>query len=60
MLSDLWGGKAVHQWEKLGFTEKLPFAEKLFERMLLLPLNMFLSDDDVHLVSDAIHAFYRG
>jgi len=55
-----WGGKAVHQWEKLGFTEKLPFTEKLFEQMLLLPLNMSLSDDDVHAVSDAIHAFYRG
>jgi len=54
-----WGGKAVHQWEKLGFTEKLPFTEKLFEQMVLLPLNMFLTDDDVHLVCDAIHAFYR-
>jgi dTDP-4-amino-4,6-dideoxygalactose transaminase len=54
-----WGGKAVHQWEKLGFTELLPFTEKLFERVLLLPLNMFLTDDDVNLVSDAIHTFYR-
>jgi dTDP-4-amino-4,6-dideoxygalactose transaminase len=54
-----WGGKAVHQWEKLGFLEKLPFTEKLFEQMLLLPLNMFLTDDDVNLVCDAIHAFYR-
>lgn len=54
-----WGGKAVHQWEKLGFTEKLPFTEKLFERMLLLPLNMSLTDDDVNLVCDAIYAFYR-
>jgi dTDP-4-amino-4,6-dideoxygalactose transaminase len=54
-----WGGKAVHQWEKLGFTETLPFTEKLCERMLLLPLNMFLTDDDVNLVSDAIYAFYR-
>ncbi len=54
-----WGGKAVHQWEKLGFREKLPFTEKLFERMLLLPLNMSLSDDQVNQVSDAIHAFYR-
>ncbi|MGA3201312.1 MAG: DegT/DnrJ/EryC1/StrS family aminotransferase [Bryobacteraceae bacterium] len=55
-----WGGKAVHQWEKLGFTEKLPFTEKLLGRMLLLPLNMSLSDDDAHAVADAIHRFYRG
>jgi len=54
-----WGGKAVHQWEKLGFTEQLPFTEKLFDEILLLPLNMFLTDDDVNLVSDSIHAFYR-
>ena len=55
-----WGGKAVHQWDKLGFTEKLPFTEKLFERLLLLPLNMSLADDDVHMVCDAIWEFYRG
>jgi dTDP-4-amino-4,6-dideoxygalactose transaminase len=54
-----WGGKAVHQWEKLGFTEKLPFTEKLFEEMLLLPLNMSLADDDVNQICDAIHSFYR-
>ncbi len=54
-----WGGKAVHQWEKLGFREKLPFTEKLFERILLLPLNMSLADDDVNQVCDAIHDFYR-
>ncbi len=54
-----WGGKAVHQWEKLGFTEKLPRTEKLFSRVLLLPLNMFLTDDEVNVISDAIRAFYR-
>jgi dTDP-4-amino-4,6-dideoxygalactose transaminase len=55
-----WGGKAVHQWEKLGFREKLPFTEKLFGHLLLLPLNMFLTDDDVNLVADSVCAFYRG
>ena len=49
----------MHQWEKLGFTEKLPRTEKLFARLLLLPLNTFLSDDDINAVSDAIHTFYR-
>lgn len=55
-----WGGKAVHQWDKLGFTEKLPFTEKLFEEILLLPLNMAIEDDDVHIICDAIQNFYRG
>jgi dTDP-4-amino-4,6-dideoxygalactose transaminase len=54
-----WGGKAVHQWEKLGFREKLPFTEKLFEQILLLPLNMALADDDVNQICDAIQDFYR-
>ena len=48
-----WGGKAVHQWDKLAFTQKLPFTEKLFERLLLLPLNMSLSDDDVNEIGRA-------
>jgi dTDP-4-amino-4,6-dideoxygalactose transaminase len=55
-----WGGKAVHQWEKLGFREKLPFTEKLFEQILLLPLSMAVTDDEVNIVCDAIQAFYRG
>jgi dTDP-4-amino-4,6-dideoxygalactose transaminase len=54
-----WGGKAVHQWEKLGFTEKLPFTEKMFGEILLLPLNMAIADDDVHHVCDVVHDFYR-
>jgi len=55
-----WGGKAVHQWERLGFRQRLPFTERLFERLLLLPMHMALSKDDLHQVCDAIHSFYRG
>jgi dTDP-4-amino-4,6-dideoxygalactose transaminase len=54
-----WGGKAVHQWEGLGFRARLPYIESLFERLLLLPLNPSLTDDDVHIVCDAIVNFYR-
>lgn len=54
-----WGGKAVHQWDKLGFPQRLPFTEKLFQRLLLLPLNMSLTDDDIERVCDAVAAFYR-
>ena len=55
-----WGGKAVHQWDALGFRVRLPFTESLFERILLLPLNLSLSDDDVHSVCDVISEFYGG
>ncbi len=54
-----WGGKAVHQFKKLGFSQSLPFTEKLFERMLMLPMNMSLSDDDVNYICDCIEKFYR-
>lgn len=55
-----WGGKAVHQWERLGFTVKLPKVERFFERCIMLPMNMFISDDDVNYVCDQVCAFYRG
>lgn len=54
-----WGGKAVHQFEALGFSQRLPFTESLFERMLLLPMNTTLADDDVAYVCDSIEEFYR-
>lgn len=53
-----WGGKAVHQWPKLGFTQRLPYTEQLFTRLLMLPMNILLSDDDVHYVADCVREFY--
>ncbi len=53
-----WGGKAVHQFPKLGFTQRLPYIESLFTRLLLLPMHAFLTDDDVAYVSDCIREFY--
>ena len=54
-----WGGKAVHQWEVLGFNVKLPKTEKFFERCLMLPINMFVTDEDVYYVCETIKNFYR-
>ena len=54
-----WGGKAVHQWPRLGFDASLPFTEALFERLLLLPMNPSLADDDVHAICDTVREFYR-
>ena len=53
-----WGGKAVHQWEKLGFNVSLPVTERLFARCMLLPINLFVSDDDVQYVIERVRAFY--
>jgi len=53
-----WGGKAVHQWKDLGFNVSLPVTERMFERCLLLPCNVFVSDDDVRYVIDQVRSFY--
>ncbi|WP_129645426.1 DegT/DnrJ/EryC1/StrS family aminotransferase [Peristeroidobacter agariperforans] len=53
------GGKAVHQFAGLGFDgTKLPFTERMYTRLLLLPMNVTISDDDVAYVVQAIRAFY--
>jgi len=53
-----WGGKGVHQFKKLGFDISLPFSEKVFEKMLLLPINMSITDEEVNYVCDKIQSFY--
>lgn len=53
-----WGGTAVHQFKKLGFTQCLPYTDRLFTRLLMLPMNMSLSDEDIEYVSDSIRRFY--
>jgi dTDP-4-amino-4,6-dideoxygalactose transaminase len=53
-----WGGQAVHQLKALGFTQDLPKTDLLFQRMLMLPMNMALSDEDLEFVCDTIRAFY--
>lgn len=53
------GGKAVHQFAGLGFTGvRLPATEEMYRRLLLLPMNTTLSDEDVQYVVDAIRSFY--
>lgn len=53
-----WGGSAVHQFKELGFQAKLPYTESLFKRLLMLPMNTFLSNDDIFYICDAIRRFY--
>lgn len=53
-----WGGKAVHQFEKLGFTVSLPYVERMFTRCLMLPMNRALTEDDVTYVCEKVREFY--
>jgi dTDP-4-amino-4,6-dideoxygalactose transaminase len=54
-----WGGRAVHQFPKLGFTQRLPKTDEFFKRCIMLPLNMSMTDDDLDYVCDRILEFYR-
>lgn len=54
-----WGGKAIHQWPGLGFNLQLPRTEKFFERCIMLPMNTFVTDDEIHYICDTIFRFYR-
>jgi dTDP-4-amino-4,6-dideoxygalactose transaminase len=53
-----WGGKGIHQWTRLGFSQKLPHTEEFFRKCLMLPMNLFLSNEDVLYVCEKIHEFY--
>jgi dTDP-4-amino-4,6-dideoxygalactose transaminase len=53
-----WGGAAVHQMKGLGFTQRLPFTERFFERCLLLPMNQFMSDAQVLHVCSAVRSYF--
>lgn len=54
-----WGGKAVHQFEALGFSKtRLPRTDELFRRCFMLPMNTSLTDDEAHYICDSICRFY--
>ena len=54
-----WGGKAIHQFESLGLTHfTLPNTDKYFEQCLMLPMNLFISDEDIKYISQKIIEFY--
>ena len=53
-----WGGKAIHQWEHFEFNKTLPVAESFFEKCIMLPINLFISNEDVIYVTKKIKEFY--
>jgi dTDP-4-amino-4,6-dideoxygalactose transaminase len=57
-----WSGKAVHHFDCLGFGKEkfldLEMTDWFFERCLMLPLNMALTDGQVEYVIKCIKQFY--
>ena len=50
--------KLVEYVTKLGFTQRLPRTERFFERCLMLPMNMMVTEDDARYVADRVRNFY--
>ena len=55
-----WSGKAVHQFDNLKFSEELPNTDELFSKILMIPLNMSITDEEVSFVIKTIKEFYNG
>jgi dTDP-4-amino-4,6-dideoxygalactose transaminase len=54
-----WGGIALHHCEELGMKANLPFTDLLFEKLLMIPLNMTLTNDQVEYICKKIKHFYN-
>jgi dTDP-4-amino-4,6-dideoxygalactose transaminase len=54
-----WNGKGVHNRKKLGFTQVLPQTDLFFSKCLMLPLNMSITNSEVHLVCNLLSSFYE-
>lgn len=55
-----WGGKAVHQWECFNFDVHLPATDDFFTKCIMLPMNVFLTNDQVEYVCESVREFYQG
>lgn len=54
-----WGGRAVHQFDALGFDVELPKTTLMTSRFVMLPMNTSLADEDVSYICDVIEQFHR-
>lgn len=53
-----WAGQPLHRIKALGLDRPLPKTDRMFERCLMLPIHMAMSDTDVDYVAETIRAFY--
>ena len=56
-----WGGKAIHQIENLNLTHfQLPYTDQFFNECLMLPMNIFITDEEAMNISKMLNEFYHG
>ena len=55
-----WGGYSIAHFSKLGFNiNEFPSTKKMFNKLLLLPLNHMMKIEEVKYISKTILSFYR-
>jgi dTDP-4-amino-4,6-dideoxygalactose transaminase len=55
-----WAGWPVHKNKNLGFTEALPETDRYYEKCLMLPMHVALSDEHTDRVIEAVLTFHQG
>jgi dTDP-4-amino-4,6-dideoxygalactose transaminase len=53
-----WSGWPVHQMKSLGFTQQLPKTDELFRKILMIPMNMSVTEADARFVAGKVREFY--
>lgn len=54
-----WGGRGIHHFNELGFDYMLPNTDKFFERCIMLPMNIFINDEDIEYICKTVKSFYK-
>ena len=54
-----WGGKALHHFSLLNTDNPLDKTDDFFNSCIMLPMNVFISDDDVQYVIETVKDFYN-
>jgi dTDP-4-amino-4,6-dideoxygalactose transaminase len=55
-----WAGWPVHKNKNLGFTESLPQTDEYYEKCLMLPMHVALSNEHADRVIEAVLTFHQG
>ena len=55
-----WGGFSIAHFSKLGYEiDDYPETKALFNRLLLLPMNHMMKEEEVQYICDKINYFYK-
>lgn len=53
-----WSGIAIHQCRELGFNQDLRVTDEIFSKILMMPMNHLLTNDEVQYVISTVKKFY--